>query len=281
MQRYRILHRTYYNFPAAVVLKPHTLRLRPRESHELLIESSSLTITPPATLRWHRDVEDNSVAIATFGTPSSQLLIESEVVIQQSNPAPLDFLVDDAAVDYPFVYPAADRAVLAPYMHSHRDAATLADWVATVWKPHERLQTYALLERLASRIKQGFSYQVREAPGVQTPTETLRLGTGSCRDFACLFLEAARYLGLAARFVSGYLQVPPSTADFGSTHAWAEVYLPGAGWKGFDPTLGELAGPKHIAVAVTRLPDSVPPVAGAYLGPTGATLDVGVWVSPV
>jgi transglutaminase-like putative cysteine protease len=281
MKRYRILHRTYYNFPAAVVLQPHALRLRPRESHELRIESSSLRITPHATLRWHRDVEDNSVAIATFATPASQLLIESEVVIQQSNPAPLDFLVDDDAVDYPFVYPAADRAVLAPYMLSHQDAPALAEWVATVWKPLEPLQTYALLERLANEIKQGFSYQVREAPGVQTPTETLRLGTGSCRDFACLFMEAARHLGFAARFVSGYLQVPPSTADFGSTHAWAEVYLPGAGWKGLDPTLGELAGRQHIAVAVARQPESVPPVAGAYLGPPGATLDVGVWVSPI
>jgi transglutaminase-like putative cysteine protease len=90
-----------------------------------------------------------------------------------------------------------------------------------------------------------------------------------------------RRLGLAARFVSGYLQVPPTSADFGATHAWAEVYLPGAGWKGFDPTLGGLAGGQHIAVAVARLPESVPPVAGAYLGPPGATLDVGVWVSPV
>ncbi|MBK1723597.1 transglutaminase family protein [Thiocystis violacea] len=281
MQRYRILHRTYYNFPAEVVLEPHAVRLRPRESHELRIESSSLTITPSATLRWHRDVEDNSVAIATFATPTSQLLIESEVVIQQSNPAPLDFLVDENAVNYPFVYPAADKAVLAPYMDSPRDAGVLADWVATIWKPGEPLQTYTLLERLSSQIQQRFRYEAREAPGVQTPAQTLSLGTGSCRDFACLFMEAARHLGFAARFVSGYLQVPPSSTDLGSTHAWAEVYLPGAGWKGLDPTLGELAGPKHIAVAVARLPDSVPPVAGAYLGPPGATLDVGVWVSPV
>jgi transglutaminase-like putative cysteine protease len=281
MQRYRILHRTYYNFPAEVVLQPHALRLRPRESHELRIESSDLTITPSATLRWHRDVEDNSVAIATFETPASQLLIESEVVIQQSNPAPLDFLVDDDAVNYPFSYPATDKAVLAPYMTATKDADPLADWVATLWRPAERLQTYSLLDRLSLRIRERLTYQAREAPGVQTAAETLRLGTGSCRDFASLFMETARHLGFAARFVSGYLQAAPSSADFGATHAWAEVYLPGAGWKGLDPTLGELAGPKHIAVAVARLPESVPPVAGAYLGPPGATLDVGVWVSPV
>jgi transglutaminase-like putative cysteine protease len=283
MQRYRILHRTYYNFPAEVRLEPHALRLRPRESHELRIESSSLAITPPATLRWHRDVEDNSVAIATFAAPASQLLIESEVVIQQSNPTPLDFLVADEAVDYPFAYPAEDKAVLTAYMERARDEdrGVLAEWVTSVWKPGEQLQTFALLDRLGNAIHYGFSYEAREAPGVRTAGETLRLGTGSCRDFACLFMVAARRLGFAARFVSGYLQVPPSTADFGATHAWAEVYLPGAGWKGFDPTLGELAGPKHIPVAVARLPASVPPVAGAYLGPPGATLDVGVWVSPV
>ena len=282
MQRYRILHRTYYNFPAEVQLEPHALRLRPRESHELRIESSSLTITPPATLRWHRDVEDNSVAIATFDTPTSQLLIESEVIIQQSNPAPLDFLVEDDAVDYPFVYPANDKIVLAAYMEtSEEEEPALVDWLATVWTPGERLQTYTLLERLCLQIQQRLTYQAREAPGVQTAAQTLSLGTGSCRDFAWLFMETVRQLGFAARFVSGYLQVPPSNADFGATHAWAEVYLPGAGWKGFDPTLGGLAGAKHVAVAVARLPELVPPVAGAYLGPPGATLDVGVWVSPV
>ena len=282
MQRYRILHRTYYNFPTEVRLAPHALRLRPREGHELRIEFSSLTITPPATLRWHRDVEDNSVAIATFDAPTSQLLIESEVIIQQSNSAPMDFLVDETAVDYPFVYSADDKVVLAPYMETNReaDAGALADWLATVWTPGERIQTYVLLERLGAQIQQRLTYQAREVPGVQTAAQTLGLGSGSCRDFAGLFMETARHLGLAARFVSGYLQVPPSSADFGATHAWAEVYLPGAGWKGFDPTLGELAGAKHIAVAVARLPESVPPVAGAYLGPPGAILDVGVWVSP-
>lgn len=283
MQRYQILHRTYYNFPAEVRLEPHTLRLRPREGHELRIESSSLTITPPATLRWHRDVEDNCVAIATFDVPTNQLVIESEVIIQQFNAAPLDFLVDDDAVNYPFVYADDDKALLAPYMETVRDAAAsvLTDWLATVWTPRERIQTYTLLQRLCVQIQQRFTYQARETPGVQTAVQTLGLGNGSCRDFACLFMEAARHLGLAARFVSGYLQVPPSNADFGATHAWAEVYLPGAGWKGFDPTLGGIAGAQHIAVAVARLPESVPPVAGAYLGPPGATLDVGVWVSRV
>ncbi|MBK1720478.1 transglutaminase family protein [Thiocystis violacea] len=281
MQRYRILHRTYYNFPAEIRLEPHALRLRPRESHELRIESSTLAITPPATLRWHRDVEDNSVAIATFEASTSQLLIESEVIIRHSNQAPLDFLVDEDAVHYPFVYSAEDRVVLSPYLDADEpgDDDLLAKWVAALWKPGESIQTYALLQRLNLRIQQQLTYQLREEPGVQSVEQTLKLGTGSCRDSASLFMQAARRLGLAARFVSGYLQTPPSTVDFGATHAWAEVYLPGAGWKGFDPSSGEIVGSKHIAVAVARLPESVPPVSGAYLGPPGATLDVGVWVS--
>lgn len=281
MQRYRILHRTYYTFSGEVQLGAHVLRLRPREDHEVRIESATLTITPTATLRWHRDVEDNSVAIATFDTPASQLLIESEVVIQQFNAEPLDFLVDAEAVDYPFTYAAEDRPVLLPYMNgSQRSSADpLVGWVQTIWRPGERIQTYSLLQRLCIRIHERISYRVREEPGVQDAAETLALGTGSCRDSAALFIEAARCLGLAARFVSGYLQAEPSAFNYGATHAWAEVYLPGAGWKGFDPSIGAMAGAQHIPVAVARLPETVPPVAGTFLGMPGARLSVGVWVT--
>ncbi|MEZ5593562.1 MAG: transglutaminase family protein [Gammaproteobacteria bacterium] len=281
MQRYKILHRTYYNFSAPVRLEPHVLRLRPRENHELRIESSTLDITPPATLRWHRDVEDNSVAIATFDTPAEQLLIESAVIIQHYNEAPLDFLVADYAMNYPFTYTPDDGIVLSPYMKAAANETNdaLTDWVATLWQPAEPIQTYVLLQRLCVHIQQTLSYQVREEPGVQTAIDTLSRGTGSCRDFATLFMEAARRLGLAARFVSGYLNAPPSAVDFGATHAWAEVYLPGAGWKGFDPTIGAIVGTDHIAVAVARLPEAVPPIAGSFVGPPGASMNVGVWVT--
>jgi transglutaminase-like putative cysteine protease len=278
MQRYKILHRTYYNFSGPVWLEPHALRLRPRVDHELRIESSSLKITPPATLRWHRDVEDNSVAIATFDSPASQLLIESEVIIQQHNLAPLDFLVADYATNYPFAYTPEDRVVLSPYVE-HAANDLLNEWISSLWKPSEQLQTYALLQRINLHIHQSLSYKVREEPGVQTAAETLTYGSGSCRDFANLFMEAARQLGLASRFVSGYLHAPPSPVNYGATHAWAEVYLPGAGWKGFDPTVGGIAGTDHIAVAVARLPKSVPPIAGSFIGPPGASLNVGVWVT--
>jgi len=280
MQRYKIFHRTYYNFSGTVSLLPHTLLLRPRESHELRIESSILKLTPSATLRWHRDVEDNCVAIASFDSPADQLIIESEVIIQQYNDAPLDFLVAEYAANYPFAYTPDDWIVLAPYVNTaeYTVGNQLSDWVTNLWSG-ESIQTYALLQRLCTHIHQTLSYQLREEPGVQSSTETLSLGTGSCRDFANLFMEAARCLGLASRFVSGYLHAPPSTVNFGATHAWAEVYLPGAGWKGFDPTIGEIAGINHIAVAVARLPELVPPIAGSFVGLPGASLNVGVWVT--
>jgi transglutaminase-like putative cysteine protease len=283
MQRYKILHRTYYNFSAVVRLEPHELRLRPREGHQLRVESMNLTVTPRAKLRWHRDAEDNAVAIAIFGSMASQVLIESEVVIQQYNEVPLDFLVADYALDYPFEYASIDREVLAPYIQSRKRSSgkVLGDWVRSIWDSTQRIQTYALLRRLNRKIHQTISYQVREEPGVQSAQETLKCRTGSCRDFALLFMEAARRLGLAARFVSGYLHTPPSSVTLGATHAWAEIYLPGAGWTGFDPSIGELVGTNHIAVAVALLPESVPPVAGAFIGSADVSLDVGVWVSEV
>ncbi len=285
MQRFRILHRTYYNFSTAVALGPHKLLLRPREGPELRIESALLTTTPPATLRWHRDVDDNSVAIATFAESARQLSIESDVTVQQYNQVPHDFLLADYAVSHPFTYTLEDESVLAPYMKvaaaTANERALLAEWVAKVSPAGQPSETYALLLRLTSLIQQSLVYQLREEPGVQSASTTLARGTGSCRDYAFLFMEAARSLKLASRFVSGYLCSPPSTVNYGATHAWAEVFLPGAGWKGFDPTLGALVGAEHIAVAVARSPESVPPVAGSFTGPPGASLDVGVWVTPL
>ena len=281
MQRYRIVHRTCYNFSAPVTLGAHTMLLRPRENHELRIQSLSLDISPQAELRWHRDVEDNSVAIATFGAPVQQLAINSDVVICQYLEDPLDFLVADYAISYPFTYQPDDLVMLAPYMTGAGQVAdgNLSSWIDRLWKRGEAIQTYSLLRRLNEAINQTFTYKVREEPGVQSAAQTLAGGTGSCRDFALLLMSAARSLGLAARFVSGYLHVP-QMSNPGATHAWAEVYLPGAGWKGFDPTAGTMVGTDHIPVAVARLPESVPPVAGSFTGAASSTLEVGVWVSP-
>src|SRR3984885_867859 len=280
MRRLKIVHRTRYEFPASVRLGPHRLLLRPREGHEVHIESSLLETSPPATLHWLRDIYDNSVAIATFDQPATQLMIDSEVIVQHFDVAPLDFLVADDAVNYPFRYDPDTAAVLRPYLVNVQapvEQEALRSWLSQRWHAGEEVQTYTLLERLSRDINQTLTYQAREYPGVQTAAETLARGAGSCRDFASLFMLAARCLGLAARFVSGYLNAPHTGRR--ANHAWAEVYLPGAGWKGFDPTLAEMVGSKHIAVAVARRPDVVSPVAGTFFGPPGASLFVDVDVS--
>lgn len=280
MQGYKIVHHTYYNFTQQVTLGPHELLLRPREDHTQHIQSFALRVQPDATLLWHQDVEGNSVAVATFENAATQLAIESEVILQQHNENPLDFLVADYAVHFPFTYDEDDAVLLAPYrtLEQERARNQLNAWIKTVWQASENIQTYALLLRLAQHINTTLSYRVREEPGVQIAQQTLDSGTGSCRDFAFLFMQAARCLGLAARFVSGYLYVP-NLSNAGSTHAWAEVYLPGAGWLGFDPTTGEIVGADHFPVAVARLSESVPPVAGTFRGSAKSSLDVGVWVS--
>lgn len=281
MQRYKIIHRTYYNYSVDVTLGTHKLLLRPRESHELRIESFILKCTPEAKVLWHRDVEDNSVAVAGFNQTVRQLMIESEVILQQYNESPLDFIVADYAISYPFEYKPDDQFLLSPYrvLPDQETRELLNAWIFNVWKYDDKIQTYSLLQRLAEYINQTLSYNVREEPGVQTARETLALGSGSCRDFAFLFMEAVRCLGLATRFVSGYLYAPLMSELVGSTHAWAEVYLPGGGWKGFDPTIGDIVGKDHIPVAVSRLPESVPPISGSYAGVADSNLDVGVWVT--
>lgn len=281
MKRYKIIHRTYYNYTDTVTLGAHHLLLRPREGHDLRIESFALKVTPDAQIYWHRDVEDNSVAIANFTQPTQQLTVESEVIIQQYNESPLDFIVADYAMNYPFSYTEADQILLSPYrvLPDEKTRELLNNWIFQVWKSGEQVQTYTLLQRLTATIYKTLTYKVREEPGVQSAEETLTLGSGSCRDFALLFMEAVKCLGLASRFVSGYLHAPLMSSQVGSTHAWAEVYIPGGGWKGFDPTIGDIVGTDHIPVAVSRLAEAVPPISGSYAGSATSKLDVGVWVS--
>lgn len=281
MQRFKIIHRTYYNYSNSIALGTHNLLLRPRENHELRIENFVLNITPKAKILWHRDVEDNSVAIANFTDNTQQLFIESEVIIQQYNESPLDFVVSSYAINYPFKYEDNDKFILFAYMSlpDEETRTLLNNWIFDIYKIDEKIQTYTLLQRLTSHIFKTLTYKIREEEGVQTAKETLTLGSGSCRDFAFLFMEIVKCLGLASRFVSGYLYAPLMADQEGSTHAWAEVYLPGGGWKGFDPTIGDIVGQDHIPVAVSRLPTNVPPIAGSFLGVSDSTLSVGVWVS--
>ncbi|MGK0475710.1 MAG: transglutaminase-like putative cysteine protease [Oleispira sp.] len=281
MKRYKIIHRTYYNYTNTVSLGAHELLLRPREGHDLRIESFELNITPDAKVYWHRDVEGNSVAVANFMMPAQQLTVESEVIIQQYNESPLDFIVTDYAINYPFSYDKGDQFLLSPYrvLPDQETRELLNNWIFALWKSGEQVQTYTLLQRLTETIYKTLIYKVREEPGVQSAKDTLLLGSGSCRDFALLFMEAVKCLGLASRFVSGYLYAPLMSSQVGSTHAWAEVYLPGGGWKGFDPTIGDIVGTDHIPVAVSRLAEAVPPISGSFAGSAESKLDVGVWVS--
>lgn len=284
MRRINISHVTEYLFPSPVTLLPHRLLLRPRANHNVRIESSELEISPGHILQWKRDVLDNSVALVTFTEAAARLCVRSRVLIQHFDDNPFDFLVDDYAVTHPFAYAEQDRAELAPFQQPvyPADQDAVRKWLDG-FDLRPPIETFALLDRLNREIASGFAYRMREEPGVQTPTLTLASKSGSCRDFAALFIEACRALGLASRFVSGYLFIfaPASAPGNAATHAWAEVYLPGAGWKGFDPTSGEVTGNKHIAVAVARHPEAVPPVAGSYLASQGQApvLNVAVQVS--
>ncbi len=283
MKRYRIIHHTTYSFPGAVQLLPHTLRLRPREGPELRIESSKLDIFPASSVRWHRDIEGNAVATANFSNRTNTLSIKSEFIVQQFDLDPLNCLVADYAMYYPFTYSDDERFLLAPYLidEMNDQAPLFGDWLGSTQSQGESIQSFTLLLQLAQRIFKTINYRKREEEGIQSVEHTLTCGTGSCRDLAWLFIATARRLGIATRFVSGYLYSNLLPGHSGSTHAWVEALLPGTGWKGFDPTTGEVAGSNHIAVAVARLPQSVPPVAGAFYGGKGSRMDVAVWVSDI
>ena len=271
MHRLKITHLTEYQFCGPVTLNPHRLLLRPREGPEVHIESSSLMIFPAHTIKWHRDVLDNAAAVVDFLEPTQNLAITSEVVIQHYVENPFDFLFEDYAVNYPFQYAPMDRVDLTPFLQPSYpgDEGAIRTWLGRLNLRQPAMQTYALLDVINRAIAGQFAYAAREEPGVQAPAQTLALKRGSCRDFAALFVETCRCLGLASRFVSGYAHAPAMEHWSATTHAWAEVYLPGAGWKGFDPTNGEVAGVRHISVAVAHHPEAVPPVAGSFVGLPG------------
>jgi transglutaminase-like putative cysteine protease len=282
MHRLRITHLTEYRYASSVTLQPHQLLVRPREGPDVHIETSALQISPAHSVKWHRDVLDNAAAMVDFLEPAQTLLITSEVVIQHYVENPFDFLIEEYAVNYPFDYVSQDRIDLAGFLQPvyPDDERAVRDWFSRLGVASPSMPTYALLEQLNKTIAGQFVYIVREEPGVQTPEQTLAQGSGSCRDFAALLVEACRHLGLASRFVSGYAHLPAMEHWSTTTHAWAEIYLPGAGWKGFDPTAGEVTGSRHISVAVARHPEAVPPVSGSFVGPPGtaATLVVDVRV---
>ena len=275
----RIHHKTIYRYREPVWFGPHRLMLRPRESRDLRLMSSFISLTPEASVTWAHDVSGNTVATATFGTPADRLVVDSVTELQlEARPWPVFEVAATAAV-YPFVYSVEqciDLGALAFPQYGDPDGR-LSAW-ARAFVRGPSTDTLALLKDLSVGVAEAARYQVREEEGTQSPIETLERGCGSCRDFAVLFAEAARGLGFGARIVSGYLYTPHREGDSGTTHAWVEIFLPGAGWITFDPTNRGVGGSNLVPVAVARDIGQVTPVAGSFIGMTDAFAGMSVEV---
>jgi len=264
-----IKHCTRYQYARAIMLQPHRLIVTPRDSGELFTVRRSLECVPPADVTWSADVFGNLIATATFADPTSELTIISEAVVDHTAPEWPIFPISPDAHVYPFAYSLDDVVDLGAL--AQPDWLTPGGQLVGAWARRFvlALQTdsLSLLKDLNSGVLRDVRYRVRDEEGTQSPAGTLELGSGSCRDIAALFIEAARHLGFGARAVSGYLFDPDQKdEDAGSTHAWAEVYLPGAGWIAFDPSNQRVGGSQLVPVAFARFNRQVMPVTGGYIG---------------
>ncbi|MEL6295086.1 MAG: transglutaminase family protein [Pseudomonadota bacterium] len=281
-----LTHTTRYEYRTAVSLGPHRLMLRPRETRDLSLTSFELEISPGARIDWSHDVVGNPIATAQFGAMAETLSIRSIARVDLHAPVWPVFPIAADAASYPFRYSADDQTDLgALAMPQYADdERRLAHWVEAfvMGRPTD---TLSLLKDVSNGVTAQISYQSRETEGTQEPLETLDRGWGSCRDFAVLFAEAVRTLGLGARIVSGYLFTPSGveigSADTGSTHAWVEVFVPGAGWISFDPTNRSVGSRNLIPVAVARRIEQVAPVTGSFQGEATdlVSMDVAVDVN--
>jgi transglutaminase-like putative cysteine protease len=289
MPRLSITHVTDYRYKQPVRFAEHRLLVRPRDSHDLRLVSATLKITPKPALRWLHDPFGNSVAIATFEAESDRLRVESEITIDHYGLSEPDFRIEDYAQTTPFVYaPEEQPDLLADMMrHTGDPQKRVANWARSFLDDKGRMDTAEGLRAMNAAIKRDFAYNRRDEHGVQTADETLRMGSGSCRDFALLMMEAVRSLGMAARFVTGYLYDPAldggvenGTVGAGTTHAWCQIYIPGSGWSEFDPTNGRYGGSNLIRIGVGRTPEQVKPIEGSFYGPPdvgdGMSVDVSV-----
>lgn len=281
-----VRHRTTYLYSEAVQLGEHRLMSRPRDSHDLRLLDTRLILKPPAQrVRWIHDVFGNSLALVTFSQSTRELVIESGFRAEHY-PAERRALLtlEPYALRLPFSYSAEDALDLGHSKERHYpDPARQVDaWVRSILERVPRAATLEVLEAMTMGIKRELKYVAREAAGVQSPLETLRLGSGSCRDFAVLMMEGARSLGLAAHFVSGYLYdekligAGGGVVGGGSTHAWVSVYLPGAGWVELDPTHATVGGRNLIRVAVARDAAQAAPLVGSYQGSPDALISMTV-----
>lgn len=281
MIRLNIHHKTTYRFRQPVRLGPHRLMLLPRESRDLRLVSSNLAVSPAASVTWAYDVSGNAVATATFKDMANLLVIDSVAEIQLDAAAWPVFDIAASAINYPFRYSDDEWADLGSLaIQQYPDPAGRLHGWARGFVRSNPTDTLSLLKDMSAGVSQWIKYQSREVEGTQPPVETLDRGWGSCRDFAVLFAESARSLGFGARIVSGYLYNPDQdrlgSSGAGSTHAWAEVYVPGAGWITFDPTNRSVGGANLIPVAVARDIRQAIPVAGSFIGASDAFQ--GMWV---
>jgi transglutaminase-like putative cysteine protease len=281
-----VLHRTHYRYANPVSFGEHRMMMRPRDSHDLRLIDTGLTIFPPAEVRWMHDVFGNSVAVARFGEPGRELLVESRFRFQHY-PLPADAVALEAfAQTYPFSYDAGEMPDLGRTAERHYPDPEhkIDQWARRFVGGNSGHDTMAILVAMTEAIEAEFTYNPRDEMGTQDPLVTLDSRSGTCRDYALFLMEAARSLGFAARFVSGYLYDESLTGGGhkvvggGATHAWAQIYLPGAGWVEFDPTNALVGGRNLIRVAVARDPKQAIPLGGSFTGGENDFLGMDVQV---
>lgn len=276
MTTLKVHHQTRYRYDGPASFGVHRLMLRPRDGHDMRILDSTLTLSPPADVRWEFDTFGNSVAFAKFNDSATELVVQSDLVLRRYALEGQLFDLAPRAVAYPFQYSDEEMVDLAPLLRleCESERGVVGDWLASAM-PVLPSGSVDVLNNLNQAIHEGFDYRRRDEQGVQTPAETVAGGSGTCRDFAFLFMEAARQLGFASRFVTGYLYDPAAdpagsggeaVSGSGATHAWAETFVPGAGWIEFDPTNSIVAGKNLVRVATTRTPTQAQPVQGTFKG---------------
>jgi YD repeat-containing protein len=283
MARLSIRHETIYDYDRPVSFATHRMLLRPRDSHAIRVVDATLTVSPPGEVRWLYDALGNSVCCFTPQGEATRLSIVSELLIERFPAILSDPHVEDPQTATPIVYAPADRAVLGPFIRPETadDEGDLLKWLkGMAADPHEPALDF--LMRMNQAIHDGFEYQGRDLGAAQEPSHTVKLGAGTCRDFAWLMVEALRRLGYAARFVTGYLySASAAIRGAGATHAWCEVFLPELGWTEFDPTNALVESGDLIPVAVARTPAEAAPISGSIYGDPGDTrLTVHVDVHP-
>jgi transglutaminase-like putative cysteine protease len=283
-----IHHKTEYRYAHPVAFGEHRIMLRPRDGHDLRVLSGNLKIVPePMSLRWIHDVFGNSVAIATFDERAETLSVDSTATVEHNPAEEFALTPDDPAYFYPFLYDDEEFPdliqVIAP-QYADPDGE-LSAWARNFLDEEGPTPTFKILSGMTHGIRKAFAYRKRHEQGTQHPLDTLQTGSGTCRDFALLMIEALRRLGIAARFVSGYIAIPGDRAHGyvggGSTHAWVQVYLPSAGWIEFDPTNGIVGTRDLIRVAVARDPRQAIPLHGTYLGSADAFVGMEVRINVV